>query len=131
MSRQHRAAGHKDSGHIDARRRHQKPGYILVAVGHHHQSVKLMRQRHTFRRVGDQIPCHQGILHADMPHSNTVADCNSRKYNRHAAGFSHTQSHRVHNFIQIHMSGHNLVVGADDAHHRLLHLLLGKPKGIK
>ena len=90
-----------------------------------------MRQRHTFCGIRDQIAGHQRILHTDMPHGNAVTDRDRRKHHRYAACLRHAKLYGVHDFIQIHMSWHNLVVGTDNTHHGLLHLLLRKSESIK
>ena len=59
VSCQHGAARHEHGRHIDPRCRHQKTRHILIAVRNHHQSIKLVGQCHTFRRIRDQIPRYQ------------------------------------------------------------------------
>ena len=90
-----------------------------------------MGKSHAFRGIRNQIPGHKGIFHADMPHSNAVAYRNSRKDHRHAPCLGYPKLYRLHNFIQIHMPWHNLIIGTDNAHHRLFHLLFRKPQGVK
>ena len=53
MPCKHGAAADKHCRYIHPRRCHQKPRNILVAVGNHHQRVKLVRQSHTLRRIGN------------------------------------------------------------------------------
>ena len=131
MSCQHGPPGHKHGGKVQPCRRHQKPRHILVTVGNHHQSIKLMGDGHALRGVCDQVSCHQGIFHPHMTHGNSVTDCDGGKNHRHAAGLSHPQLHCVHNLIQVHMSGHDLVVGAHDTNHGLFHLLGRKSQRVK
>ena len=90
-----------------------------------------MCKRHTFRGIGNQITRYQRILHADVSHRNSVADRDRREYHRHAACLRNAKLYRVDNLIQIHMTGNNLVVGAHNADHRLVHLLLGKSQRVK
>ena len=40
--------------------------HVLVAVGNHHQPVKLMGQGHGLGGVGDEIPGDQGVFHHQM-----------------------------------------------------------------
>ncbi|GFI29358.1 hypothetical protein IMSAGC013_00744 [Lachnospiraceae bacterium] len=109
---QHGPAGYEHRRHIDSCRRHQKPRHILITIRHHHQSVKLMSQRHTFRGIRNQITGNQGIFHAGMPHGNSVTNCNGRKYHRNAAGLCYPQLHCIYNFIQIHMPRNDFIIGA-------------------
>ena len=90
-----------------------------------------MCKRHTFRGIGNQITRHQRIFHTDMSHRDSVADRDCRKYHRHAASLRNAKLYRVDNLIQIHVTGNNLVVGAHNTDHRLVHLLLGKSQRVK
>ena len=120
MAGQHGAAADKHGGNIDPGRCHQKSRHILIAVGNHHQCVKLMGDGHTLRGIRDQIPGYQGVLHANVAHGNPVADRNGREHHRGASPHGHAQLHRLHDLVQIHMARHNLIVGADNAHQGLL-----------
>ena len=131
MTGQHGAAADKHRGHINPGRRHQKSGNILITVGNHYQRVELMGQRHTLRGIRNQIPGHQGILHADMSHGNTVADSNGREHHRGAAGHGNAQLHGIHNLIQVHMARNYLIIGTNNTHQRLSHLFLCHTKSIK
>ena len=131
MPCQHRSAGDKYRRHIDPRRRHQKPRHILIAVGHHHQSVKLMCQCHTLRRIRDQISRYQGIFHAGMSHSNTVTDCNCRKYHRYAACLCNAHLYGIYNLIQIHVPRYNLIVRTYNTDQGFIHFFLCKSQRIK
>ena len=131
MSRQHGTAGHKHRGKIQPGRRHQQARHILITVGNHHQSVKLVSNGHTFGGIRNQIPGHQGVLHADMTHGDAVTDSNGREHHGYTARFRHSQLHGIHDLVNVHVTGHNLIVRTDDAHHGFLHLLLGKTQSVK
>ena len=90
-----------------------------------------MGQRHTLRGIRNQIPGHQGILHADMPHGNTIADSNGREHHRSTAGHGNAQLHGIHNLIQVHMARNYLIIGTYNTHQRLSHLFLCHTKSIK
>ena len=117
MSCKHRSAGNKHGRYIDPCRRHQKTGHIFVAVRHHDQRVKLMRDRHAFGGIRDQVTGHQGIFHPDMSHRDTVTDSNRRENDGRAACFRHAHPHSVNDFVDVHMAGNDFVVGTDDADH--------------
>ena len=131
MAGQHGTAADKHGGHIDPGCRHQKSRNILITVRHHYQRVKLMGQRHTLCGIRNQIPGHQGILHADMPHGNTIADSNGREHHRSTAGHGNAQLHGIHNLIQVHMARNYLIIGTYNTHQRLSHLFLCHTKSIK
>ncbi len=131
MACHHRAAADKDRRNIDAGCCHQQTRYILVAVRDHDQTVKLMRDRHALCGIRDQITGDQGILHADMAHGNTVTYGDGREYHRGSACHGNAEPDRLSDLIQVHMTGNDLVVGADDTDHRPLHLLFGHSKCVK
>ena len=90
-----------------------------------------MCQRHTFCGIRDQIPRDKRIFHADMPHRDTVTDCDRRKYHRHAASLCNAEFYRGGDLIQIHVAGHDLIVGTDDPDHRFAHFFLCKAQCIE
>ena len=122
-SRQHRSAGYKDRRDINARRCHQKAGDVLVTVGDHDKSVKTVGSCHTLGGIRDQVSCDQGILHSDVSHRDAVANSDRGKYNRHAACHCNAELDSLRDLIEIHMSGYDLIVGADDSDHRASSLL--------
>ena len=128
---QHGAAADKYGRHIDPGCSHQKPRHIFIAVGNHNKGVKLVGQRHALCRICNQVSCYQRIFHADMAHGNAVADCNSRKHHRSTSCHGYAQFYSLHNFIQIHMARHDLIIGAYNTHHGLFHLFFRHSKGIK
>ena len=124
-SRKHGPSGHEYRGHVDSGCRHQKARHVFVTVRNHYKRIKLVGQRHTFRGIRNQISCYQRIFHSHMAHGNSV------EHHGNAARLGNAKLYRLHNLVKIHMSGNNLIVGADNAHHGLLHLLPGKSKGVE
>ncbi len=124
-SRQHGTAADKNRGDIQTRRRHQQTGHVLVAVGHHDQRVERVRDRHRLGGVRDQVARHERILHALVSHGDTVADGDRGKYDGVAARHRHARLDGVDDLVDVHVTGHDLIVGADNADQRLLKLLLG------
>ena len=131
MARQHGAAADEHGGHVDSGRSHQKAGHVLVAVGHHHQGVELVSQCHTLGGIRDQVPGHQGILHAHVAHGDAVADRDGREHHRGAARHGHAQLHRFHDLIQVHVSGYNFIIRTHNAHHGLFHLFRRHAEGVE
>ena len=90
-----------------------------------------MGQSHTLRGIRNQIPRDKRVFHPHMAHGDSVTDRYGAKNHRHAARLGYSKLYSLHNFIKIHMSRHNLIVGAYNAHHGLFHFLPGKSKGIE
>ena len=90
-----------------------------------------MCQRHTFGGICDQITGNQGIFHADMTHSDTITDCDRRKYNRCSASHRYTQLHGIYNLVQVHVSRNNLIIRTYDTDERFVHLLFRHTECIK
>lgn len=131
MARQHGTAGAEDGGDIQPRGRHEQAGDVFVAVGDHDQTVELVGHDHGLRGVGDQVPGHQGVLHSHVAHGDAVTDGDGREHDgcsscRPDAGFD-----GLHDLVDVHMAGHDLVIGADHAHQRALDLLLRQAQGIQ
>ena len=109
----HRAAADENGRNINSRRRHQKSGNVLVAVGHHNKSVKAVSQRHGLGGIGNHVAGDKGIFHSPVSHGNAVADRNCGEHNGCASRHCHTQLHRLNNFVEIHVTRNNFIVGAD------------------
>ena len=127
----HRASADKDGGDVDSCGSHQKSRHVLVTVWHHDQSVELMGHGHGLGGVRDQIPCHQGVFHADMAHGNAVTDRNGRKYDGRSACHGNSHFYSLHNLVQVHMPRHDFIVGADDTDQRTIQLLLCQSQRVK
>ena len=131
MSGQHRASADEDRRDIHARRCHKKAGHVFVAVRDHDQTVELVRHCQRFRRIRDQVSCHERIFHPDMSHRDAVADCDRRYHDRRASRHRDSHLHCLCDLIQVHMPRHDLIVGADHSDQRPVQLFLGHPKRIK
>ena len=131
MTGHHGTAGYENRGNIDSGRSHQQAGHIFITVRHTYQTIKSVRYCHAFGTVRNQIPCHKGIFHPDMSHGNTVTHSDGREYHRCAAGHCHPQFHRFHNFIQVHMSRNDLIIGTYNPDQGTFALFLCKPQGIQ
>ena len=110
MTGEHRASGDEDRRDIYPCRSHQKAGHVLIAVGNADHCVKLMGKSHALGGIRDQVPCHKGILHADMPHRYTVANRNGREYHGHSAGFGYSELNRLHYLVYVHMPRNYLII---------------------
>ena len=109
---QHRAARNEDRRDIQSRRRHQKPGHVLVAVGNHDEAVKAVRHDHRLGAVRNQITGDEGILHPDVPHRNPVAYGDCREHNRRTACHRNAHLYSIADFVKVLMPRHDFVVGA-------------------
>ena len=65
-----------------------------------------------------------------MAHGDAVADGDGGEDNGGAAGHGYTQLHGLHDLVQIHVAGDDLIVGADDADEGPLLLLLGQAQSV-
>ena len=128
---QHGTAGAEDGGDVDTGGSHQQAGHVLVAVGDHDQAVKLVGDGHGLGGVGDQVTGDQGVLHADVAHGDAVAHGNGGELHRSAAGGADTRLHGLGDLVQIHVAGHDLIVGAHHADEGTLQLLLGVAQSIE
>ena len=131
MAGQHGAAGAEDGRDIQAGRGHKQAGHVLVAVGDHHQAVELMGHDHGLGGVGDQVPGDQGVLHAHMTHGDAVAHGDGGEHNGGAPGGPDPGLHRLGDLIQVHVAGHDLVIGADHAHQGAGELLVRIAQGVQ
>ncbi len=66
-----------------------------------------------------------------MTHRDTVADRDSGEYDRVAACHCDACLDSLNDLVYVHMSGYDLVVGADDTDHRLLHFLVGHAERVE
>ena len=126
---QHRPAGDDDRRDVQARCCHQHAGHNLVTVRDEHERVKLVRLRERLDAVRNQLAAGQRVLHADVPHRNTVAHADCRHEDGRAARRAHTRLDGIGNLVQIDMAGDNLTVCGNHADDWALHLLVGQAAG--
>ena len=127
---EHGAAADEDGGDVDAGGGHEKSGDVLVAVGDHDEAIEAMREDHRLGRVGDEVTRDERVLHAGVTHGDAVADGDGREHDGSAASHGNAQFHRVHDLIQVHMAGDDLVVGADHGNQGPLLLLFRQAKSV-
>ena len=89
-----------------------------------------MGANHRLGGVGNQVTGDQTVLHALVAHGNTVAHRNGREHNGRTACHGNTQLDGIDDFIQVHMSGDDLIIGADNANQRALLLLFGQSQSM-
>ena len=131
MTGKHRTAGNEDRRDVHTRRGHQKTRYVLVAVRDHDERIKRVRQRHRLGGISDQVTGDEGILHASVTHRDTVTDCDRREHDRRSACHGYSLLYGFDDLVDIHMTRYDLIIGADDADQRTLHLLLGQTKCVQ
>ena len=131
VSSEHWAARNEDGWDVQPRRRHQQPRHVFIAVGNHHQTVKLVGDGHCFSGISNQIAGDEGVLHADVPHGDPVADGNRGEENRRAARRADARFDGFGDFVQIHMPGDDFIIGGNDADERLADFLIGQTEGIE
>ncbi len=128
---QHGASGDKDGGNVHPGGSHEQAGHVLVAVGDHHQPVKLVGHRHGLSGVGDQVPGDQGIFHPHMTHGDAVAHGDGGELHGGAAGRPDASLNGLGDLIQVHVAGDDLIIRADHADEGALQLLPGVAQGIE
>ena len=127
---QHGTAADDNGGDIHTGGSHQQAGHVFIAVGHHYHAVKAVGQQHGFGRVSDQVTGDKAVFHALMTHGNAVTDGDGGEYDGRAAGHSYAQLNGIHDFIQIHMAGNDLVIGADHSDQGALLLFGSEAQGM-
>ena len=120
---QHGAAADENGGNVYTGGSHEQTRHVLVAVGHHDHAVKAVGFQHGFGGVGDQVTGDQRILHTFMAHGDAVTDGDGGENDGGAAGHGNAQLHGIHDFIEVHVTGDDLIVGADHGNQGALLLL--------
>ena len=90
-----------------------------------------MSHRHAFSRICNQVTCHKGILHTDMPHGNTVADCDRRKLSGDSPCHRNAKLHCLCDLIQVHVPRNDFIVGIYNTDQRLFHLFFRKSQSME
>ena len=120
----HGTAGDKDSGNVDPCCCHQQSGDVFVAVGDHDEAVKAVGLCHALGGIRDQVTGDQRILHSDMAHGDTVADCDRGEHDGHTACHGDTHLDSLGDLVQVHVAGNDLIIGTDDTDHGTSSLFL-------
>ena len=106
----HRSAAYENCRNIYSCRSHKESGNILVAVGNHNKSVKMVGKSHTLSGIGNKVTGYKGVLHALVSHSNTVTDSYCRENNGSTAAHSNTKLYSLNYLVDIHMTGNDFVI---------------------
>ena len=72
---------------------------------------------------GNKVSGHKRILHSDVAHSDAVTYGDRRENNGHTACHRNSELNGFCDLIEVHMTGNDLIVGADDTDHRAPSLL--------
>ena len=90
-----------------------------------------MSKSHTLRRIGNKVTGNKAVLHTCVTHSDTVANSDSREYDRSTAAHSYTQLNGFNQLVDVHVSGNDLIVGRNDTNEWTLHFLFSHAKCIE
>ena len=90
-----------------------------------------MCHQHGLHAVADQLAGGQRVFHAHMTHGDAVAHADGGDQDGGTTGHLHTGLDRLGDLIQIHVSGHDLAVGAHHANEGALQFLRGVAQRIK
>ena len=127
----HGAAAHQHGRNVQAHHGHEHTGHALVAVRNEHQRVKGMRAGHDFNGIRNDFTRRQRKTHTFMIHGQPVAHGNGGKFQRSAAGHTHTGLGRLGQPIQMNVPGHHFIGRVDNAHQRTVNFLLGQPQSVQ
>ena len=90
-----------------------------------------MGERHCLGRVSDEITGNKGVFHTHVSHGDAVANRNCGKYYGSTACHRHAELYGIYDLIEIHVSGDDLVIGADDTDQGAFLFFLGESQGVK
>ena len=116
VTSQHRAAAYEYSRDIQSCCCHQKSRYVFVTVRNHNQCIELMCHCHTLCGICDQITGNQRVFHSCMSHCNTITNCDCREHDRCTACHCNTHFYSFYDFIQVHMTRYDLIIGTYDTY---------------
>ena len=120
----HRTTGADNCRNVNSQSAHQHARNDLITVRNQNQSVELMRISHGFNTVRDQLSARQRILHAAVPHGDSVTYTDGWNHNRSASRHAYAGLDRLRNLIQMSVSRNNVAVRGNDADQRTLQFFL-------
>lgn len=106
---EHRTSGNDNARDIQSCSCHEHARDDFVAIRDEYQSIKAGCHGYGFDGIGNEFAACQRELHTCMPHGNTVADTNGRKFNRCAAACRNTELCHVGNLSKMDMSRYNFI----------------------
>jgi len=127
----HRAAGDEEGRDVQPRRRHQHARHDLVTVGDADQGVEPVRLSHGLDAVGDQLARGEAVVHAGMPHGDTVVDADGIELKRDAAGRAHRRFHLAAELLEVDMARNQVDIGVADADEGFFHVRIGQAGGLE
>ena len=129
----HGAAGHKDSGDVQAHSRQKHTGGDLVTVRDADQRVGTVRVDHVLDRVSNQVAGRQRVQHAVVAHRDTVINGDGVEFLGDAASLTNRAGDQLTHVLQVHVAGHELGEGVRDSNNGLAEIVIahagGTPQG--
>ena len=105
----HRTATYNNSRDVQASSCHEHTGNNFIAVGDEYQTVKSVTVSNSFNAICYQFAACEGIFHAIVTHCDTVANTDSREFDRSTASFQDAVFNSLSDGVQVHMTGDDFV----------------------
>ena len=129
----HGAAGHKDSGDVQAHSRQKHTGGDLVTVRDADQGVGTVRVHHVLDRVSNQVAGRQRVEHPVVAHRDTVINGDGVEFLGDAASLTDSAGDQFTHVLQVHVTGHELGERVRDSNNGLTEIVIahagGTPQG--
>ena len=106
MSGHNRPAVQHESGNVQTRERHAACRNRLVAADQTHERVEIIRARHQFNRIGDEVAADERRFHALSAHRNPVMRGDGIKFKRRAACFADALFDVLREVAQMQITSH-------------------------
>ena len=90
-----------------------------------------MCESHCFGGIGNQITGDKRIFHSNVSHSDAVANGNRGKHDGRTACHCHAELYGIYDFVEIHMSRYDFVIGADNTNQRAFLFFFDQSQGVK
>ena len=120
----HRTSGADNGRDIHANSCHDHARYDLVAVWNQYKTIECVSHGHGFHTVCDQLSAWETVFHADMAHSDAVADADRRYFDRCTASHADAGLYGFSYFIQVHMTRYDFTLSGNDTDQRPFQLFL-------
>ena len=105
----HGAATYNNSRNVQTSSCHEHTGNNFIAVGDEYQTVKCVTISNSFNAICYQFAACQRIFHTIVTHCDTVANADSREFDRSATCFQDAVFNSLGNGVQMHMTGDDFV----------------------
>ena len=127
--RQDRSAVDEDHREVEPAGGHEHPGQGLVASGEPDEGVEALGVHDRLDGVRDDLPAHEGGVHALVTHRDAVGDGNGNEFEGKPAGRSHAVLRPLGQPGERQVARRDLVPGRGDTDLRLVEVVVRHPDG--